>query len=120
MIYQKYKIKKIVKDVNYYGSIELEVENIEGKELLISFDPEGIEPQWCSIVETGIRLVYWKFVSDRQMGLQVKVKNLHTMLFDSTPAIVLYITVRCLEDALGEKKDLVILDESTGHFVFKR
>lgn len=120
MIDTSFKIKRQVSGRNYYGLIELEIELNSIRKVEISYSSEEADSEWHSIIEAGIHHFFYHYYLDEQKGLSINIKKLHTMLGDTTPAIVFYITVLCLEIALNYKKGLIKLDENDGTFLLVR
>jgi hypothetical protein len=109
-----FKEKKNINGVGFYASIEIVVNiNDDPKFLKVDFDKNRVEEEWFNAVEFGIRYFYEHYAKQYARGLSVYVKNLHTMLGDSSIATVFFVTVKCLCQALEYSLDLVGLDSNS-------
>ncbi|OQP58028.1 hypothetical protein [Niastella populi] len=120
MMHQSFKIRQRINGYNYYALIELEVDENFDKELIIEYDDSRVDPKWKSSIDFGIKYFHFHYLENENKGFAVLVRNLHTMIGDSTPSIVFYITVKCLTELFSFKKDLVKINQETGEFIFFR
>lgn len=121
MISNSFKIKKYLDKVGFYAMIDMEIKVEDLNVLNIQYDKSFIDEEWLPAIEFGIKYVYEHYSKDENKGFSVFVKKLNTMTGDSSLSIVLYVSIKCLIEALGyTKKQLINMDEKTGEFILSK
>jgi hypothetical protein len=116
-----FKAKKNINGIGFYAMIEITANvNDNPRFLEIEFDKTHVEEEWFYAVEFGVKYFFEHFSKEHSNGLSVYVKNLHTMLEDSSAITVFFVTVKCLCQALDYSLDLVSLDETSGLINMKK
>ncbi len=121
MIFNTCKIKKKINSVGFYGAISIEVSAIDNEpSVIIGYESGRVDSEWYSAIKFGVDFFFEHYYKENKKGLSVLIKDLHTMLEDSSQIVVFYITVRCLAEALGYKYELIEFDELNGTFHIKK
>ena len=115
-----FKIKKKINGANYYCYVELDALATESRELKIEYDNLLVDPEWVSSIDCAIRYFYHHFLIKENKGISVFVKKIHAMLWDTTPIVIFYTVVKCLNEALMQTLELVTLNEQNGKFEVAR
>lgn len=109
-----FKEKRNINGVGFYASIETIVGISDDQKFLkIEFDRNRVDEEWLSAVEFGIKYFHEHFSRRYAKGLSVYVRNLHTMVVDSSFATVFFVTVKCLCQIIDDSLDLVRLDDKS-------
>ncbi len=115
----EFKFYKLINRVGYYGKINLKITVTESAGLNVNFD-EFVEKEWYDSVEFGIKYFYEHHYKKFNQGLNIFVKDLHTMIGDTSSIVVWYVTVKCLCEAFEYSEDLVAFNEEKGVFLVKK
>lgn len=113
----KAQIKKRIGQKGYYGEIALKADFLKEKGLKISF-AETVGMEWRDAISGGIKYLYEKEISYRNVGLEVKVEECRSMIVDSSYFVFFYLTNLALSEALHLKNEITIDDR--GNFVIPK
>lgn len=91
---QSYAVKKQIGQRGFYSNIEINAEDNGGEEFSLHIPP-GME-EWAASIQFGVEYFFFAArLSNR--GISITINRLHTMPVDSSPVLVFYSTVKCLE-----------------------
>jgi nucleosome binding factor SPN SPT16 subunit len=114
-----FKFYRLINNVGYYGKISLEVTQTDTKRLNMEYD-SYVEEEWRNIIESGAKYFFEHYSKDFNKGLNILVKDLHSMIVDTSSIVIFYITTKCLVEILEYPKGLVEFNEENGTFIFKK
>jgi hypothetical protein len=121
----EYKFKKQIGRRGFYCLIRLEVFLTEKQSLILEYIPDHhhelkLMSTWHSPIEFAVNYFYESYSIDHKRGLRVVIREVHSMIIDTSSMVVFYTTLKALYKALDIPDDRLVNINDEGIFTFPK